>query len=760
MAYNTKYILNYCNRDGDKLTIELQVDEYVGQAFIIVNNEDYLQDDRGRFITVNVDGTYDPERDKNKIEGSANPFSLTFRNDRGEKGGAIRATSATMEFYEDMLFNIDDLATSNETELRCVFKYNDKIEWIGFVTPDFFNVAIESNPVISLTASDRLGILKDVDYPVDTLITDKVSQLSILVKCLYETSLDLPINIVCDLYCDQFVSEDINPLAGSFVSEWRAIKDIEKGDLEKCYTIIQGILDEFNCLLTQYNGEWWVVNKYNHEIGGGTLWRYGYTGNFISKSNVTFGETFFNEIDTGGERTVIPAGAKNTYLLNNGPDMIYPYNFTFSSDTNEVDNIDYWTVNPDVPLQTSLSNFEPTLYNDNGNVSYDVERSFYRPLVSNYRIINLSDDSENFPPIPNTVNIDDWIIQSEDFKVITYNGEKSSFTLNISAVGKPNTGLNIGLFMKIKNSAGVESLFSLSPDVNSDPRGTIWKQQFSNDYYFWPVNTSTTDVIPVVFPDKYRSGQVSADIVLEQTINIAPGSDQDYDMKTAIFFVRLYPNVAYKKSGWNDGLINITSFIKNLTISFNNDNQVPKGVVFQTMLQERFTKPTDRRNIMWGDFQTFGQNGYFYPYREDSLSIIYNQEGQMTKDWYTPWDDTRQPLLLHSLRQFTKSYARAHDELRIGFDLNRINPFNRFAIRCVSEKYILVNENNDYLQDNKNRYITANIGKYLNNKRFILVEGTIDYLRSSFTGVLAEIVNTERETKEYIYSYFEDSNIK
>jgi hypothetical protein len=760
MAYNTKYILNYCNQYGDKLSIELQVDGYVGQAFIIVNNEDYLQDDRGRFVTVNVDGSYDPERDKNKIEGSANPFSLTYRNDRGEKGGAIRATSATMEFFEDMLFNIDDLATSDETELRCIFKYNDAIEWIGFVTPDFFTVAIESNPVISLTASDRIGILKDVNYHVTTNMTETVSVLGVIVKCLYETGLDLNINIICDMSCDQFSSSDFNPIASSFVNEWRAVTDIEKGDLEKVYNILQAIMDQYNCLLTQYKGEWWIVNKYNQERGSGKLWKYDYQGAFISSKQVSFGETFFNEIDQGGETTIIPAGAKNTYLQENGPEMIYPYNFTFSSDTNELDNMDYWTVNPDITLQTSLSNFEPTLYNDNGNVSYDVERSFYRPLISNYRIITLSNDSVNFPPIPNNVNINDWIIQSDDFKVVTYNGAKSSFTIKISAVGKPNTGLNIGLFMKIKDSTGTEFLFSLSPDVNSDPGGNPWKQQYSNDYYFRPVNTGNTNVIPVIFPNKYQSTITAADIDVEQTVNIAPGANQDYDMRTAIFFVRLYPNAAYKKSGWNDGLLNINSYIKNLTISFNNDNQVPKGVVYQTMLDGRFTKPTDRRDIMWGDFQTFGQNGYFYKYREDSLSIIYNQAGQMTKDWYTPWDNSRQPLLLHSLRQLTRTYARAHDELRIGFDLKRIDPFTHFAIRCVSQKYIQVNKEDDYLQDGKSRYITANIGKYLNNKRFILVEGTIDYLRSSFSGVLAEIVNTDKETKEYIYSYFEDSNIK
>ncbi len=108
MAYNTKYVLRYCSKFGDRLRIELQIDGYIGEAFLIADDGKYVTDDRGQYISVNIDGQFNPDRDMNAIEGSDNPFTLQFRNDTGEKGGAIRATSATMAFYEDMLFNIDD----------------------------------------------------------------------------------------------------------------------------------------------------------------------------------------------------------------------------------------------------------------------------------------------------------------------------------------------------------------------------------------------------------------------------------------------------------------------------------------------------------------------------------------------------------------------------------------------------------------------------------------------------------------------------
>ncbi|WP_313266515.1 hypothetical protein [Sphingobacterium sp.] len=743
MAYNTKYILNYCNRYGDKLSIELQVDGYVGQAFIIVNNEDYLQDDRGRFVTVNVDGSYDPERDKNKIEGSANPFSLTYRNDRGEKGGAIRATSATMEFFEDMLFNIDDLATSDETEFRCIFKYNDAIEWIGFVTPDFFTVAIESNPVISLTASDRIGILKDVSYTIDTTMDETVNKLSIVIKCLKETGLELPINVICDIYCDQFSELEGNPFANSYVHEWRAVKDIEKKDTDNCYVILQQMMDEYNCLLTQYKGEWWIVNKYNQERGSGKLWKYDSNGIPISNEQVVFGETFFNEIDTGGQRTIIPAGAKNTYLLKNGPEIVYPLNYTLQDYIGNMP--EYW--NEIGSLLFLKTNLVPTSYLANGNVD-----EYYQDSKNNLRITDYILGDGDLVALNVRWNWDN--LTSDSFRIGSVSGETLSVTLSVKAVGKPNTGILTtfclyfpGSNLVFRNSnINDETWYCDSLDSLNNPSTIVPIAPFKFDNKYNDVNLAVNT--------EFKTSKTTSIAALKKRAASSHFVLNESDFTTAQGFVKIYPCFT------PDTNIAADVVIREIKVTYENDNQVPKGVVYQTMLDGRFTKPTERRDLMWGDFQTFGQNGYFYKYREDSLSIIYNQAGQMTKDWYTPWDNSRQPLLLHSLRQLTRTYARAHDELRIGFDLKRIDPFTHFAIRCVSQKYIQVNEEDNYLQDVKSRYITANIGKYLNNKRFILVEGTIDYLRSSFSGVLAEIVNTDKETTEYIYSYFEDSNIK
>lgn len=765
MSYNTKYILSYCNRLGKSLRVEIQLWDYVGETFILVNQTDYLQDQEGAYVTSNIDGEYDPERDKNLIEGGSKPFTLNYQNDTSEKGGAIRATFADMEFFEDMLFNIDDLATSDETEIRAVFYYDNKLEWIGFVTPDFFNVEITENPLIRLTASDRVGVLKDVDYPILSEMTDKVRIIDIITNILKETGLELNINIVCGLYSDQFEQysgdsefeawETNNPLYDTWVNEYRLATDLETLETMNCYEVLQRIMNQFNCLITQYKGEWWIVNKFDLDNGKGVSFIYTFDGLFQSMERITFSEEYFSLIDTGGERTLIPAGAKNTYLLEHGIDMIYPLNHSLQSPSLNIFEINDWFTNSN--YNSKLTFDIPLMYNNNGSINETYENEIKELQINDHSIITLSNDTTNYTSVPNYVNGDSWILQSDSFKVVTMDKKKSSFKVKVKGTGKPYTAMLIGFFMEIEEYGipGVKHYFSLENKVEGN--------NFTGNFRFIPIveiNTpGNVTVFPFGFENKFNSANLAVDQTWELEVNISKGSHQSYDINTANFFVRIFPNRAFKKNDYNPDLTEIHNILKEVSVSFINDNQTPKGTVFQSKIDGKFTKPTEQRTVLFGDYQTVGQNGFFYKYREDSLSIQYNSAGERLKDWFTPYDSERNPLLIHSLRQLTYSYGKAHDELRIGFDMNRINPFSHFAVRCFSERYIQVNPEDDYLQEKDSRYITTTIGKYLNSKRFVLVEGKIDYLRSHFEGVLAQIRTNEVQRQEYIYSYFEQKDI-
>ncbi|MGM1431149.1 hypothetical protein ACS126_17980 [Sphingobacterium lactis] len=756
MGYNTKYILKYCNKWGTPLRVEIQLLDYIGETFILVNNDDYLQDQDGSYLTSAIDGEYDSGRDINGIEGGANPFTLNYQNDTGEKGGAIRATFADMEFFENLMFNIDDLATSDETEIRCAFYYNDNLEWIGFVTPDFFNVEITENPLIRLTASDRIGVLKDVDYELTSSMDVNVRIIDIVLNILKLTGLDINLNIICGLYSDQFQQysgdsefqhwETNNPFYDTWVNEYRLVTDLQTMETMDCYEVLQKLLNQFNCLLTQHKGEWWIINKYDLDYGKGVRFVYNSNGEFQLMDRVSFDEKYFGVINSGGERTIIPAGAKNTYLLDYGKEQIYPRNNDLISPSTTYEVPDYWFMVNN--LDMAMSNQVPIEYNSNGTAI-----STYRDEKINVRLWEKVVDNPNEGI--GTVNIS-WNaanLESQKFKIGSITGKTFDLTWTTQAIGRPRTGILLRLCLIFEDS---DSCF-VSNHLN-DGQGWYY-------YKYSEVQASNTPY-PVVFFE-FNNEYNDEDIAVKKTFTVNKTASIDYLKNVAIangatltdesfenakMFVKIYPAFTRESK-------DVDTVIRHTKVEFKNDNQTPKGTVFQSMIEGKFTKPTKQREVLFGDYQTFGQNGFFYKNREDSLSIQYNNAGDRLKDWFTPYDQERNPLLIHSLRQLTYSYGRAHDELKIGFDMDRIDPFARYSVRCFSERYIQVNPENDYLQENNSRYITTTIGKYLNSKRFVFVEGKIDYLRSHFEGVLAQIRTNEVQRQEYIYSYFEQGDI-
>lgn len=734
MGYNTKYMLRYCNSKGDALKIELQLKDYIGETFLIVNNDDYVTNHDGEYVVLNIDGKYNPNRDINPIEGYTNPFTLRYRNDIGEKGGTIRATEANMSFYEDILFNIDDLATSDETAIRCIFSINDEIEWIGFIVPDFFSVEITENPVIDLTGSDRIGILKDLEYDidVDNILTLK-SDLQIIQKILKDTGLELNINILCDIECQQISSTSGSVLNHVYVSEKRFM-DGDK--VLNCYDVLKSILDKYNCLFTQYKGEWWIVNKQQLELGGGKVYKYDINRTLISSTPYSQDQVFFNHIDVGGFRTIIPAGGKNTYSLGVDSYPVYPENGDikyFKEVVGQAPTWLFWEKRLPANTASRLVTTLPVSYNSNGDVVESYETNAYGLMVGDNALGSVG-GSKNY----------EWVYQSKWFKLPVLDSKKMSFDVSIKAVGKPGTSINVMIIIEFPNS------FYKYAWLNNENGYYFNFRKFINDngpYNSIDDGNPNMNNLHLGFEDKYGNNLTPVEKEFKFTVDAANGQNQNFDLTNSKMMVRVYPN----QMG-SSNMTGLKNYIKSISINFRQDNQDPKGVIYQSVMDGNFTKKTEEKKVLFGDYQSLGQNGFFYPYRKDSLSIQYNNNGEVLKNWRTAHDYNWNPLLVHSLRQLALSYGKAHEELAIGFEQTRINPFAIYAVRCLSEMQVEVQEGD--LQNAQGKNVTTTIGKFLNNKKYILVEGTIDYLRSQFNGKLAQVITNGGDNTEYIYSDF------
>src|SRR5690554_305159 len=96
------------------------------------------------------------------IEGTETPFVLNYKMDKPDKSGHVMSSSADISIFETSSFNIDNLKTSSETEIKVEHYIDNELDWSGFVIPDFFSKTIGTPATVEMVASDRLGTLKGV----------------------------------------------------------------------------------------------------------------------------------------------------------------------------------------------------------------------------------------------------------------------------------------------------------------------------------------------------------------------------------------------------------------------------------------------------------------------------------------------------------------------------------------------------------------------------------------------------------------------
>ena len=243
------------------------------------------------------------------VEGTGEPFILNYKLDKPDKSGYFMTSSAEISIFETSTFNIDDLKTSNETEISVKYYVNSVLKWSGFILPDFFSRQIGEPAIVEMTASDRLGALKGVTL---TGLTAKVSLRSLLNQSLAKTGLLLPLNVTTT-----FVNGATNVLDTEILSQ--RLTD-NKGRSISCYDIIKSILVTTNSTIRQVNGEWRLLNKIEQEA---------------LAPSVTF-----NEVEKGARRTIEPVASSVGVFKEFGGGRKYPLNYDFSQDA-----IDWTPVN-------------------------------------------------------------------------------------------------------------------------------------------------------------------------------------------------------------------------------------------------------------------------------------------------------------------------------------------------------------------------------------------------------------------------------
>ena len=604
------YRLRYCNKDG----VEARVDIQKGSSTPVID-----------------------------VEGTGKPFILSYQNDKPDKRGAIRSSSADIEIYETTDFNIDNLKTSNETELAVTYYINNIVKWKGFIIPDFFSIEVRSNPVIVMTASDRLGTLKNVtlsDLPTIVNIRE------LAVSCLNKTGLTLPLKTMAD-----FSNDDTDNAFFSYYVDSQRIKDI-KGRSISCYDILSSILIASNSKLVQRAGEWVIINKLQHEIGSGKIY-----SSLSSFTNYLENIYNFDEVSIGARRTITPVAGSIGIYHEHGGRKSHPENYDFSLD------LSGWN---------SVNGFVATIENRHiigflgGTPLFDAERTVKQYLL-NYN--NWIDNTNNLNTAP--------YISTDAIPINSPRADRVEVTVDISST----------MAEKLSSNTAISFLRYAVILTNGVKTYTLTKAGIFE--ILDPENISGHSLL-------LRGGQ-------QTPLLLASPSFSNSDSFKGLFEVGEDDNVnnysaTIRVYGSGDQYVTVNYAL----IKFSDASELPKGTMYKTEQGNVFTKAYDIETSIFGDYLLSGLDGYFYRYPNDDTSSIYKDVNTLSSPiWTTPSipnETSELPLLHHSMRQMRRMFSVAHDLLSAEIEASNFDPLAIFV--ACEKRYTVVSAQFDFFKSN------------------------------------------------------------
>lgn len=544
------------------------------------------------------------------IEGGDSPIVINYKMDNGSKGGNFMQSSADITIYESGTFRIDNLATSSELDIKVNYYINSTLYWTGYVLPDFFSREIGDPAIINMTATDRLGAIKNIPLlglaPTETLM-------SLITKCLNATGLSLSINATVGITADDAVPFNV---LDSKVNTQRIIRN---GQSISCYDVMDSILTLTNSTLRQRSGAWEIYNKAQHEL-------------------LAAGITF-DDVTVGARREIVPVASSTGVFHEHGGGALHPDNYDFSIGLSGWTDVS--TIEIDVTeFDGGVGSSEILGYVD---VDGDLVPVYGAATTNNYLVNNnIYFDTTPDPELPLTV----------------YPAE-----LRSSAISIPN---NNNLSMEITVDINAIAPLGIGADVNKiyyrvvAEKGSVTKNMTNSGGF-----TSEFFILSLDFNAQTGTGLEAATLSKKVTAVL-----EDADgLSGYSIYIYIYGSRSTASPDRS-----MTTFVNYINISFSHTNELPAGNIYKVEQGAGFTRSHGLRTSIFGDYIRMGLNGYFYDYLQDDTSSLFNPDGEHTTLWITTFDSGRLPLLQHIARERARLFSRAHSLIRCEIDTNSYDP--------------------------------------------------------------------------------------
>lgn len=191
------------------------------------------------------------------------PIEINYSSKDKERISQVQGSSLMFTFYESTSTddNYDELFNSDYLDYKLLFINSDTstLIWEGYIKPENLSKSfLDYNKLIRLEATDAIADLKDIPY---THVSGRISILSAIKTALSPLGIELPFHIQLNTWETTYMNQGECPLEKAYI-DTRKFYDNKNGKIEydDSYSVIERLLQPFNCQLKQENGAYQIVN--------------------------------------------------------------------------------------------------------------------------------------------------------------------------------------------------------------------------------------------------------------------------------------------------------------------------------------------------------------------------------------------------------------------------------------------------------------------------------------------------------------------
>ena len=222
-----------------------------------------------------------------------------------EEGDTICGSSLDFGLLSETNGQYLHLYTTDNHKYLIKILRDGAVMWEGYLLPEYYSEAYIAAPyTVSFTATDWLGMLKNVDFPAEDT---RVPILQIIKTCLQYT--ELPLDFACQLDMRvEGINDTTNVLGALYLNPMTFTG-------YNCYEVLEKILASFNATLRQ-TGHRWLISSIDDELPLRLIsWdSLSYTGDGESNNGEVIGTNFAGTFIDGSMTMAIEPAKKSVDL--------------------------------------------------------------------------------------------------------------------------------------------------------------------------------------------------------------------------------------------------------------------------------------------------------------------------------------------------------------------------------------------------------------------------------------------------------------